>query len=49
MTQNNPAAQPNQAAELEMLMEDPATAVNAHLSSKATSLNYLRFADEVKQ
>ncbi|MBK8988616.1 MAG: class I SAM-dependent methyltransferase [Chloroflexi bacterium] len=37
------------AAELDILFEDPATAVNTHLSSKATSQNYLRFADEVKQ
>lgn len=47
MTKSASANDP--AIELEMLLEDPATAVNTHLSSKATSLNYLRFANEVKQ
>ncbi|MFO7681750.1 MAG: class I SAM-dependent methyltransferase [Chloroflexota bacterium] len=49
MSKPTPANDPYQADELEMLFEDPATAVNTHLSSKATSLNYLRFADEVKR
>lgn len=49
MTKTPPANKDNQPSELELLFEDPATAVNIHLSSKATSMNYLRFANEVKR
>lgn len=40
---------PDHAVELATILENPETAENIHLSSKATAMNYLRFADEVAQ